>query len=71
MERLDADIGSFQTALQKTAEIIDSVRVHVTLNVSFRVTNHLIHVVAVQAVISHPRIAEIYEPPTIYSRTAP
>jgi hypothetical protein len=36
VERLDADVGSFQAALQQRPEILDSVRVDVAVDVSFR-----------------------------------
>ena len=58
MERLDADIGSFQAALQEGPEIFDSVSVDVPVYLALGMVDHLMNVVLFEAVVSDPRIAE-------------
>jgi hypothetical protein len=58
MEGLDADVGSFQAALQQRPEILDPVRVDVAVNVLFRVVHELVNVVRIEAGIGRQFIGE-------------
>ena len=58
MKGLDADVGSFQAALQQRPEILDPVRVDIAIDVAFRVVDHLMHVIGIQSVVGAPCIAE-------------
>lgn len=57
MERLDAYVGSLESALQETPEILQSVRVNLPVNVPLGMVNHLMPVVHVlQTVVGKERI---------------
>jgi hypothetical protein len=58
MEGFDADVGSFQTALQQRPEIFDPIGVHVPAHVLFGMVDHLMNVFSIESGIGNPRIAE-------------
>ena len=58
MEGFDADVGSFQAALQKGPEILDPVGVHVAANVLFGVVHELVNVIFLEASVGRQFIGE-------------
>jgi hypothetical protein len=58
VERLDADVGSFQAALKQRPKIFDAVGMYVSANVLFGMIDDLMHVISRQTVVGTPRIAE-------------
>jgi hypothetical protein len=58
VERLDADVGSFQAALQERPEILDSVRVNVAVYVLFRVIHELVNIIRIEASIGREFVSE-------------
>ena len=57
MERLNADIGAFQLALEQAPEIFESVGVNLSINVAFRMVNDLVlESLGLESLIGHERI---------------
>jgi hypothetical protein len=62
MERLDADVGSFQAALQQRPEILDAIRVNIAANVLFGMIHKLMNVILVESGIRRQFISEYFGP---------
>jgi hypothetical protein len=58
MKRLNADVGSLQSALQKRPEVFNSVRMNLAVNVFLGVVDHLMDLLVVQAAVGNPCITE-------------
>jgi len=56
VERLRADVGSFQSALEKAPEIFESICMDLPMNVAFGVVDNLVDEVLVQPLIGEKRI---------------
>ena len=57
MERLDADVGSFQSALEEAPEVFESVGVNLSVNVLFGMVNDLVlEPLMLESLIGHERI---------------
>ena len=56
MERLDADICAFQTALEEAPEVFESVSVDAPVNVPLSMVNHLVRKVAPESPVGEQRI---------------
>jgi hypothetical protein len=58
VERLDADIGAFQPALQQRPEVFDTVRMYVAANVFLGVVDELVNVVFFKTGIGRQFVSE-------------
>jgi hypothetical protein len=57
MERLNADIGAFQLALEQAPEVFEAIGVNLPVNVSFGMVNHLmLESLFLESLIGHERI---------------
>jgi hypothetical protein len=57
VERLDADIGALQLALEEAPEVFETVGVHLSVNVFFRMVNDLVlETLLLESLIGHERI---------------
>ncbi len=51
VERLGADVGAFQSALEETPKVFETVGVDLTVNVPFGMVNYLVHKILAQSLI--------------------
>lgn len=58
MERLNANVGALQSALQKRPEVFESVGMHLPVNVAFRVVNHIVSVVTDKPFVGLQSVSE-------------
>lgn len=58
MEGFDADVGSFQAALEQRPEILDPIRVHIATNILFGMIHELVDVIRIEASIGRQLIGE-------------
>ncbi len=58
MEGFNANVCAFDAALQEAPKVLNPVRVNLTVNVLFRVVNHLVNLISVKAAITFPAIGE-------------
>ena len=57
MERLNRNVRTFQSALEKAPEVFQSVCVNLPINVAFRMVNRLVNEIPIQSLIRQERIA--------------
>jgi hypothetical protein len=71
MERLYADVGSFQAAFQQAPEVLQTIRVNPPIDVSLRVINEAVKIFRIQTLIRYPRIGEDFPILPLRSRGFP
>ena len=58
VERLDADVGAMQTALQQAPEVFDGVGVGVPVHVLNRVVDDFVRVISIETLVGRKLVAE-------------
>src|ERR1700724_1484652 len=70
VERLDADVGSFDRALEERPEVFQIVGVDLALGVAFGMVDDLVDIVLAEFVVGRQRIVNSSDPSATCSRTA-